>query len=779
MVQSPRTSFSDPELQGGRPALNALGLPQPVTGGFASVYEINTGQKRWAVRCFLSNIPDIQKRYALISKYLKKHSMKYMVEFEYLPEGIRVRGNWHPTVKMEWVDGDTLTAFIQQNLKKPKLLKKMASRWLELLKALEAAQISHCDLQHGNILVCKENFRLIDYDGMYVPALKGWGSHEKGHPAFQHPQREGKDYNGTIDRFSSMVIYVSMVALAHSPDLWDRFCGEDNLCFQRPDFMSPDKAAIFQTLNSLGNAEISQVSEVIRMCCKSPIKDVPRLQDVLEGKVSAPIKGSRKATPVAGSAPAGQPKRSGRPVSRKASRSLSRPAKSRPAIILPGKGSPPAKAPAASAPAAGGGSGWLGGGATATKTPPAKPAPPPAKPKPPPPPPPKAKAPPPAPRAPAPSRAPRAPAPASVKTAAPLPPPPKSHPVTVGSAPAQPGASGWMVEWVRPGWMKVTHIQKLPIYGKRDAPRRFLGIPLGTKKEKYVESCEDRTDERMTAIGGHRASITSLAFSSNGRLLASSSLDRTIRVWKVASGREDCPRLEAKARVVKIAFVPDRSVIAAALHDCRILLWDFGLHRQVIHTWMPDRSRPMGIAVSKDGSAVVAGGSKGSFAVWQTATGELDVSAGGMKGRVTAVAFTPDGSGVVCGTRKGWLYLYDRRGGRLSWGVKARMGRIRSLAVTPSGSNLVMVSRRGLVTLWDMRDGSMTRRIKTVKGVRSAAISHDGRYLLIGLRSGTGRILESETEKEVAALADTPRRSSMAVASTGKAAAAGKRDGSV
>ena len=86
------------------------------------------------------------------------------------------------------------------------------------------------------------------------------------------------------------------------------------------------------------------------------------------------------------------------------------------------------------------------------------------------------------------------------------------------------------MEWVRPGWMKVTHIQKLPIYGKRDTPRRFLGIPLGTKKEKYVESCEDRTDERMTAIGGHRASITSLAFSSNGRLLARQQLTAYIQI---------------------------------------------------------------------------------------------------------------------------------------------------------------------------------------------------------------------------------------------------------
>ena len=107
-IQNPANCFGDAQLKLGRPALNALGLPQPVTGGFCSVYQVTHGKSRWAVRCFLHNIEDLRDRYAQISRYINKHRVKQMVGFEYVAEGIRVRNHWHPVLKMEWVDGNTL-----------------------------------------------------------------------------------------------------------------------------------------------------------------------------------------------------------------------------------------------------------------------------------------------------------------------------------------------------------------------------------------------------------------------------------------------------------------------------------------------------------------------------------------------------------------------------------------------------------------------------------------------------------------------------------------------
>ena len=177
-VQNPANCFSDKGLMGGAPTLNALGLSQPVTGGFCSVYQVASGRTRWAVRCFLHNIKDLRDRYHQISRYLKSKRLKHMVGFEYVPEGIRVRGTWHPVLKMEWVDGDTLNVWVGKHVKDSKALRRLAERWAELVEALEGAKVGHCDLQHGNILVDGSGgLRLIDYDGMYVPPLRGRGSH--------------------------------------------------------------------------------------------------------------------------------------------------------------------------------------------------------------------------------------------------------------------------------------------------------------------------------------------------------------------------------------------------------------------------------------------------------------------------------------------------------------------------------------------------------------------------------------------------------------------------
>ena len=63
-VQNPRLNFEDADLRAGTPDVTPLGLPRPITGGFASVYSIRNGSKRWAVRCFLRDFADHKERYA-------------------------------------------------------------------------------------------------------------------------------------------------------------------------------------------------------------------------------------------------------------------------------------------------------------------------------------------------------------------------------------------------------------------------------------------------------------------------------------------------------------------------------------------------------------------------------------------------------------------------------------------------------------------------------------------------------------------------------------------
>ncbi len=91
-VQSPRTAFRDAELQSGQIELNNLQLPKPRSGGFAVVFKLQSGPRDWAVKCFTRDFADQRQRYDSISRHLDEKQLPYIVPFEYLREGIKVRG---------------------------------------------------------------------------------------------------------------------------------------------------------------------------------------------------------------------------------------------------------------------------------------------------------------------------------------------------------------------------------------------------------------------------------------------------------------------------------------------------------------------------------------------------------------------------------------------------------------------------------------------------------------------------------------------------------------
>src|SRR6516164_666726 len=105
-IQNPKTSFGDPELRGGEVVRNAVGIPLPRSGNFADVYEFHgVSGKRWAIKCFTREVPGLHGRYTVISKHLAQVKLPFMVDFAYLPKGMRIRGQLFPVLKMEWVDG--------------------------------------------------------------------------------------------------------------------------------------------------------------------------------------------------------------------------------------------------------------------------------------------------------------------------------------------------------------------------------------------------------------------------------------------------------------------------------------------------------------------------------------------------------------------------------------------------------------------------------------------------------------------------------------------------
>lgn len=248
-LQHPQTSFQDPELRGGIVELTSLGLPRPTSGAFASVYKVQCGKRDYAVRCFLHDIPNHHERYLEISEFIIKDDLIYTVDFEFIPQGILIRGLWYPILKMEWVDGSPLINYIERHLKNSKRIADLTAKFEWMVMEIKRNGIAHGDLQHGNLLIVNDDFCLVDYDGMYVPKLSGWLSNELGHRNYQHPYRRREDFGPYLDNFSIWVIHSSLRFLNIDPDLWWRTkAGDECLLFRRDDFIDPERSPVFKLL---------------------------------------------------------------------------------------------------------------------------------------------------------------------------------------------------------------------------------------------------------------------------------------------------------------------------------------------------------------------------------------------------------------------------------------------------------------------------------------------------------------------------------------------------
>jgi len=283
-VQDPASAFTDPELQSATPRENVLGLPQPITGAFAAVFPMTTDAGiRYAVKCFLSDVPNQQRRYAAISEALEELDLPWTVDFTYQPKGILVHGERYPALKMQWAEGLGLNRFVAEHLDEPASIRAVARSWANLCADLEAAGIAHGDFQHGNIRVDLDRdppLRLVDYDTMYVPALDGASSAEMGHRNYQHPDRTDRDFHAALDRFSALAIYTALQACAEHPDLWATYDTGENLLFRDQDYYAPSASPLFRDLKT--SDALGPLAGALERACLVEPESIPALGDLLE-----------------------------------------------------------------------------------------------------------------------------------------------------------------------------------------------------------------------------------------------------------------------------------------------------------------------------------------------------------------------------------------------------------------------------------------------------------------------------------------------------------------
>ena len=154
-------------------------------------------------------------------------------------------------------------------------LQRITNQFVDLIQNLNKLGISHCDLQHGNILVKNDSIKLVDYDNMFVPEMAGQKSLELGHANYQHPQRSEADFGKDLDNFSAWIIYYSLYLLRLDSSLWQRFAGGDDcLLFRKDDFVNPDNSRILKAVHQHEIPDIRAQFQFINSLLRSSLREV-------------------------------------------------------------------------------------------------------------------------------------------------------------------------------------------------------------------------------------------------------------------------------------------------------------------------------------------------------------------------------------------------------------------------------------------------------------------------------------------------------------------------
>ena len=162
---------------------------------------------------------------------------------------------------MDWVEGQTLDKYIRKIINNEQALHSLANSFRQLAIWLSDQPFAHGDLKPDNILVKEDgSLVLVDYDGMFVPAMQGQKAREMGSPDFRNPSRTEDDFDKNIDTFPIISILLSLELLIENKDYLSKFGAEDRLLFSEDDYRNIDNNVLFRIALSSYNDDISELA---------------------------------------------------------------------------------------------------------------------------------------------------------------------------------------------------------------------------------------------------------------------------------------------------------------------------------------------------------------------------------------------------------------------------------------------------------------------------------------------------------------------------------------
>ena len=286
------------ELTNLRPVYDEAGEIVMSSGNFAVVFKMKdeSSGKLYAVKCFLREQEGRDIAYQQITDELEYVSSNYLCSIKYFQKELFVDSTVSsdtefPVLVMEWVEGVTLDKYVHQHISDKYALQLITYQFCRMAAWLMSQPFAHGDLKPDNILVTEDGaLVLVDYDGMYVPAMQGQKARELGSPDYRHPLRTEDCFNEHIDDFPLALIGMSLKAIALDTSLLQNNAKSDSLLFSESDFQDIGECLMMKSLCALLNdAEFSKLYALFLLAHSQQELSAVSFRLFLLNKVEKPI----------------------------------------------------------------------------------------------------------------------------------------------------------------------------------------------------------------------------------------------------------------------------------------------------------------------------------------------------------------------------------------------------------------------------------------------------------------------------------------------------------